>query len=69
MRVLEKIHALLLVGTLSSGAALAQSTPSALDRIPASGELRVCLTGDYKPFGFLRSDGQLRGSTSISRGR
>lgn len=61
MRVLKMIQALMLAGTLASGAALAQSTPSALDRIRDSGELRVCLTGDYKPFGFLRSDGQFEG--------
>ena len=38
------------------------STGSALDRIRDSGELRVCLTGDYKPFSFLRADGQFEGT-------
>lgn len=44
------------------GAVRAQSTtPSTLDRVRDSSELRVCLTGDYKPFGFLRGDGQFEG--------
>ena len=61
MRVRKMIHRLLLLGTLASGAALAQATPSALERIADSGELRVCLTGDYKPFGFLRDRRPVRG--------
>lgn len=61
MRLPKIIHALLLIGTLASSAASAQSTPSALERVRDSGELRVCLTGDYKPFGFLRTDGQFEG--------
>lgn len=34
---------------------------SALDRVRAAGQLRVCLTGDYKPFSFLRPDGDFEG--------
>lgn len=34
---------------------------SALDRVQSSGELRVCMTGDYKPFSFLRADGGYEG--------
>ncbi len=44
----------------SCPAALAQE--SRLDRVRASGALRVCLTGDYKPFSFLRPDGQFEGA-------
>jgi len=41
---------------------MAQSTAgSTLDRVRDSGELRVCLTGDYKPFGYLRPDGRFEG--------
>ena len=40
--------------------AFAQTT-SALDRVRETGELRVCLTGDYKPFSYLRPDGQFEG--------
>ncbi len=43
-------------------ASTAASATSALDRIRDSGELRVCLTGDYKPFSFLRADGQFEGT-------
>ncbi len=38
------------------------NAPSALDRVQASGELRVCMTGDYKPFTFLRPDGRFEGT-------
>ncbi len=46
---------------LACSAATGQSSPSALDRIRDGGELRVCLTGDYKPFSFLRGDGAFEG--------
>jgi len=36
-------------------------TVSALDRVRTAGELRVCMTGDYKPFSFLRPDGRFEG--------
>ena len=42
--------------------AASPATTSALDRIRDSGELRVCLTGDYRPFSFLRPDGQFEGT-------
>jgi len=48
------LSALLLV----TGAAQAQSH---LDDIRASKTLKVCTTGDYKPYSFLRSDGQYEG--------
>jgi cyclohexadienyl dehydratase len=44
--------------------AAAQQPPrpaSTLDRVRAAGELRVCMTGDYKPFSFLRPDGRFEG--------
>ena len=58
-----------IVASLASTAALADGvvpaadvTPrSALDRVREAGELRVCVTGDYKPFSFLRPDGQFEG--------
>ena len=46
------------------GATLPASTaaaPSRLDEILARGTLRVCTTGDYKPYSFLRPDGQFEG--------
>ncbi len=47
---------------LIASSAGAQSSGSTLDRIRDSGELRGCLTGDYKPFGYLRADGQFEGT-------
>ncbi|SPB14195.1 prephenate dehydratase [Caballeronia novacaledonica] len=37
------------------------TTPSRLDDILARHTLRVCTTGDYKPYSFLRPDGQFEG--------
>jgi len=34
---------------------------SRLDEILAHGTLRVCTTGDYRPYSFLRTDGQFEG--------
>ncbi|MGI9026266.1 MAG: transporter substrate-binding domain-containing protein [Burkholderiaceae bacterium] len=66
------LNSMMLAGLVSLSAAQAQAqtppvaasagTASALDRIRDSGELRVCLTGDYKPFSFLRADGQFEGT-------
>lgn len=39
----------------------AGNAASALDRVQQSGELRVCMTGDYKPFTFLKPDGTFEG--------
>ena len=38
----------------------ALADPSVIDRV-RDGELRVCLTGDYRPFSFLRPDGRFEG--------
>ncbi|MGN4085728.1 transporter substrate-binding domain-containing protein, partial [Burkholderia gladioli] len=43
---------------LVAGAAQAQSH---LDDVRQSKTLKVCTTGDYKPYTFLRSDGQYEG--------
>ena len=53
--------------TAASGAASPASAPAAtpapsrLDEILARGTLRVCTTGDYKPYSFLKPDGQFEG--------
>ncbi|WP_250514276.1 transporter substrate-binding domain-containing protein [Caballeronia sp. INDeC2] len=39
----------------------AVTAPSRLDDILARHTLRVCTTGDYKPYSFLRPDGQFEG--------
>jgi cyclohexadienyl dehydratase len=47
---------------LAAPAAQAQSAGhSRLDEIVARGTLRACTTGDYKPYSFLRTDGQFEG--------
>ncbi len=48
----------LFVLLLAAGAAQAQSR---LDLIQQNHTLRVCTTGDYKPYSFLRSDGEYEG--------
>jgi len=53
--------------TAAPGAKLPASTPTAppassrLDEILARGTLRICTTGDYKPYSFLKPDGQFEG--------
>lgn len=37
------------------------STPSRLDEVLQRGTLRVCTTGDYKPYTYLRRDGNFEG--------
>jgi cyclohexadienyl dehydratase len=44
-----------------SGIAQAQEPSSHLDAIQQQGEIAVCTTGDYKPYTFLRPDGQYEG--------
>ena len=44
-----------------SGLATAAEPVSHLDKILQSGELAVCTTGDYKPYTFLRGDGEYEG--------
>ncbi len=58
------LKVLTLMACSIASTALAQSAApaSTLDRVRDSGELRVCMTGDYKPFTFLRSDGQFEGT-------
>ncbi len=41
--------------------ALPAELPSRLNQALASHTLRVCMTGDYKPYSFLRPDGQFEG--------
>ncbi|AZV28069.1 ArtI protein [Pseudomonas syringae] len=44
-----------------AGAAQAQEPASHLDTIQRQGQLRVCTTGDYKPYTFKRPDGGFEG--------
>lgn len=60
-------------GACCTGAAFGQTNPapapasaaaaanSRLDAVLARGTLRVCTTGDYKPYSFLKSDGKFEG--------
>ena len=60
MRLVLALPVFALLGAVLCGPALAQT--SVLDRVKDSGELRVCLTGDYKPFSYLRPDGRFEGA-------
>jgi cyclohexadienyl dehydratase len=44
-----------------AGAQSTASAPSRLDEILSRGTLRACTTGDYKPYSFLKGDGQFEG--------
>ncbi|WP_085630692.1 MULTISPECIES: transporter substrate-binding domain-containing protein [unclassified Pseudomonas] len=44
-----------------AGVAQAEPTPSHLDSVQQQGRLRVCTTGDYKPYTFKREDGDYEG--------
>lgn len=46
--------------SLAAGAQAEQS-PSHLDSVQQQGQLRVCTTGDYKPYTFKRPDGEFEG--------
>lgn len=53
----------LVVGAAQAQSAIAVSgsAPSRLDEIVAHGALRVCTTGDYRPYSFLKPDGEFEG--------
>lgn len=46
---------------LAAGLAQAETSASHLDRVQKDGALRVCTTGDYKPYTFKREDGGYEG--------
>jgi cyclohexadienyl dehydratase len=60
MRKFLAAAALLCVALAASVSARA-AEPSRLDEIVKTGKLRVCLTGDYKPFSFYKSDNSFEG--------
>jgi cyclohexadienyl dehydratase len=45
----------------ANGAEPAATSHSHLDTVIGRGTLRVCTTGDYKPYSFLKSDGKFEG--------
>jgi cyclohexadienyl dehydratase len=47
--------------------AAAAPAPSRLDDVLARHTLRVCTTGDYKPYSFLKPDGQFEGIESLAK--
>nr|WP_183085281.1 transporter substrate-binding domain-containing protein [Trinickia fusca] len=68
MPMRSTITSLWLAGLVCAGTACAQTgdAPSAapashLDAVLARGTLRVCTTGDYKPYSFYREDGRFEG--------
>ena len=59
MNLKYSVPAALLLGL--TGMAQAQESSSHLDKVIQAGELSVCTTGDYKPYTFLREDGEYEG--------
>ncbi|WP_115529781.1 transporter substrate-binding domain-containing protein [Xanthomonas campestris] len=53
---------LLIMLLLLCGTATAAAPASRLDAVVRAGVLRVCTTGDYRPYSLLRADGQFEGS-------
>ncbi|PMS10586.1 transporter substrate-binding domain-containing protein [Trinickia caryophylli] len=49
------------IPALAETAETPPAAASRLDAIMASGKLRVCTTGDYKPYSFLKADGTFEG--------
>ena len=47
--------------TATASASSSAAPASRLDEIIARGTLRVCTTGDYKPYSFLKPDGEFEG--------
>ncbi len=62
MSLAAAASAVLALSTIGMPQARAQDVPpSHLDTVIARGTLRVCTTGDYKPYSFLRTDGHFEG--------
>jgi len=57
----KKLSIRFLIAFLAWHAALAHAEASRLDDVLKSGKLRICMTGDYKPFTFQRADGTFEG--------
>lgn len=57
----QTIQAGAVAGAKPAASAPAAVAPSRLDDILARHTLRICTTGDYKPYSFLRPDGQFEG--------
>ena len=54
-------HTPWLLATLFPTLALADLAPSHLDQVQQRGQLKVCTTGDYKPYTFKHADGSYEG--------
>lgn len=68
---MKRLLAALALLCLAGAAAAAE--PSRLDEVLKSGKLRVCMTGDYKPFTYYKPDGTFEGmdvdlARSLARG-
>ncbi|QNH78964.1 transporter substrate-binding domain-containing protein [Pseudomonas protegens] len=50
-----------LLGLSAPALSFAQDADSRLDQVLQRGQLKVCTTGDYKPYSYLRDDGQYEG--------
>lgn len=59
--IINCLSSVLLATSAVAACAQVTSTQSRLDGIVSRGTLRVCTTGDYKPYSYLRSDGKFEG--------
>ncbi|WP_025127952.1 transporter substrate-binding domain-containing protein [Pseudomonas sp. PH1b] len=50
-----------LLGLSAPALSFAQTPTSHLDQVLERGQLKVCTTGDYKPYSYLREDGRYEG--------
>jgi cyclohexadienyl dehydratase len=58
---MKKIKRAMMLGGLLALSLAAQAEPSHLDSVMQQGQLRVCTTGDYKPYTFKSEDGEYSG--------
>ncbi|HTD03343.1 transporter substrate-binding domain-containing protein [Undibacterium sp.] len=58
---MKKTLTLLFLSFFALHSGLAAAQVSRLDEVLKSGKLRICMTGDYKPFSYQRADGTFEG--------
>jgi len=58
---MKTIKSTLILGGLLALSLAAQAEPSHLDSVIQQGQLRVCTTGDYKPYTYKAEDGEYSG--------
>lgn len=65
LTVLALAFALIFITACSSGGNAGPSSARTIDEIKKSGELRIAVFGDKKPFGYVDNDGSYQGYATI----